>query len=247
MAEDDYGESYYYRGIADNWLSFAGFYWRIIRINGDGSIRLIYSGTKDNHTGEGTKVDSSAYKANYRGEKYADYRISTVKYKTDNWYKTNILAKDYENKVADTGYCNDLTKYSTTDFGSQERLRNNKIPTLKCPDKENNLLSTANAKLTYSVGLLTQDEASFEGGVYSNVIPNENKKYYLYSGYWYWTMTPAVLGGSSVFVGNVISDGCLGNYSEDYSGGGIRPVLSLKSKVNITSGDGTEANPYIVE
>ena len=53
MAEDDYGESYYYRGKADNWLSFAGFYWRIIRINGDGSIRLIYSGTKDNHTGVG--------------------------------------------------------------------------------------------------------------------------------------------------------------------------------------------------
>lgn len=41
MANDDYGESYYYRGQADNWVDFAGNKWRIIRINGDGSIRLI--------------------------------------------------------------------------------------------------------------------------------------------------------------------------------------------------------------
>ena len=38
-------ESYYYTGNPDNWVSFAGFWWRIIRINGDGSIRMIYQGT----------------------------------------------------------------------------------------------------------------------------------------------------------------------------------------------------------
>ena len=44
---DSYGTSYYFRGAVDNnWLYFAGFYWRIIRINGDGSIRLIYTGKK---------------------------------------------------------------------------------------------------------------------------------------------------------------------------------------------------------
>ena len=39
--------SYYYIGNPNNWLQFAGFYWRIIRINGDGSIRMIYQGVAD--------------------------------------------------------------------------------------------------------------------------------------------------------------------------------------------------------
>lgn len=41
--EDDYGTSYYFRGAVDNnWVYFANFYWRIIRINGNGSVRLIF-------------------------------------------------------------------------------------------------------------------------------------------------------------------------------------------------------------
>ena len=44
-APDDYGTSYYYRGnVENNWVKFAGYYWRILRINGDGSIRMIYTG-----------------------------------------------------------------------------------------------------------------------------------------------------------------------------------------------------------
>ena len=45
-AEDDYGKTYYFRGnVTNNYVSFAGFFWRIVRINGDGSMRLIYDGT----------------------------------------------------------------------------------------------------------------------------------------------------------------------------------------------------------
>ena len=44
-APDNYGTSYYYRGnVTNNYVKFAGFYWRIIRVNGDGSIRMIYAG-----------------------------------------------------------------------------------------------------------------------------------------------------------------------------------------------------------
>ena len=57
MAEDDEGESYYYRGaVKNNYVSFAGFIWRIIRRNGDGSIRMIYAGKKTNDTGEATSI-----------------------------------------------------------------------------------------------------------------------------------------------------------------------------------------------
>lgn len=48
QAEDDYGISYFYRGANDkNYVDFADFTWRIVRINGDGSIRLILDGTLD--------------------------------------------------------------------------------------------------------------------------------------------------------------------------------------------------------
>ena len=44
---DDFGDTYYYRGnVKNNNVYFAGFYWQIIRINGDGSIRLLYNGTE---------------------------------------------------------------------------------------------------------------------------------------------------------------------------------------------------------
>ena len=49
---DDFGEVYYFAGKpTDNWFYFGGYYWRIVRINGDGSIRLIYNGTSTNQTG----------------------------------------------------------------------------------------------------------------------------------------------------------------------------------------------------
>ena len=49
--EDDYGTSYFYRGDAqNNNVYFGGFYWKIVRMNGDGSIRLIYSGTTPDAT-----------------------------------------------------------------------------------------------------------------------------------------------------------------------------------------------------
>jgi hypothetical protein len=41
MAPDDYGTSYYFRGnITNNFVSFAGMCWRIVRVTGDGSIKL---------------------------------------------------------------------------------------------------------------------------------------------------------------------------------------------------------------
>lgn len=60
-AEDDDGTTYYYRGVVNNnWVEFGGFYWRIIRINGDGSIRLIYSGLKNsNHVGSNSGIKDS--------------------------------------------------------------------------------------------------------------------------------------------------------------------------------------------
>lgn len=65
--EDDYGTSYFYRGdVKNNNVYFAGYYWKIIRMNGDGSIRMIYNGTTPNATGDYTSVNNKKYQYNSR-------------------------------------------------------------------------------------------------------------------------------------------------------------------------------------
>ena len=73
-AEDDYGTSYYFRGaVKNNYVEFANKCWRIVRISGDGSVKLILH--NDNTTGAANPCDSannsaSAAFARYSGETY---------------------------------------------------------------------------------------------------------------------------------------------------------------------------------
>ena len=54
-AKDAYGDSYYYRGnVTNNYVKFADKYWRIVRINGDGTVRVIYDGTSAHATVDGS-------------------------------------------------------------------------------------------------------------------------------------------------------------------------------------------------
>ena len=127
-AEDDLGTSYYFRGAVDNnYVKFANFYWRIIRINGDGSIRMIYAGTSAHANGESetnSYISKAAYNSSYNDNTYVGYMTgstgattyanthsnttdSTIKRVIDTWYKTNIEDKGYSKYVADAIYCND--------------------------------------------------------------------------------------------------------------------------------------------
>ena len=77
MAEDDEGESYYYRGaVKNNYVSFAGFIWRIIRRNGDGSIRMIYSGKSTTDTGEAVIIGNSQFNSKYWDPTYVGYKYN---------------------------------------------------------------------------------------------------------------------------------------------------------------------------
>ena len=64
-ATDAYGTSYYYRGnVTNNYVKFADKYWRIIRINGDGTVRVIYDGTSAHTNGESStdrQIGTSAF------------------------------------------------------------------------------------------------------------------------------------------------------------------------------------------
>ena len=77
MAEDDEGESYYYRGaVKNNYVSFAGFIWRIIRRNGDGSVRMIYSGKSTYDTGDAVTIGNSQFNSKYWDPTYVGYKYN---------------------------------------------------------------------------------------------------------------------------------------------------------------------------
>ena len=78
QAQDDDGTTYYFAGNTnDNWVSWAGFYWRIIRINGDGTLRLIYNGTSKNQTGSGTQIGTSAFNSSYNNNMYVGFKYTS--------------------------------------------------------------------------------------------------------------------------------------------------------------------------
>ena len=277
-AEDDYGTSYYFRGaVENNYVKFAGFYWRIIRINGDGTIRLIYDGTSAHANGESStdrQISTSAFNSNLNDNAYVGYMYgqtgassynnthantnnSTIKTIVDNWYKTNIVDAGYSDKVADVIYCNDRqidSSYQTalgygtneTGYMARYRLNTNKSPKLTCSQKNDaftvNDTTLGNGALTYPVGLITADEVAMAGAVYN--IDN-NGSYYLYTGDYYWTMSSSDFDDEGyalvwhVFLSRTIFGGYVTN-SE-----GVRPVLSLKSDVQL-QGNGTMQSPFEV-
>ncbi len=135
---NDYnGTSYYYRGsVNNNYVLFGGHYWRIIRVNGDGSIRLLYSGSKKDAQGEelfARLTDSSlgysstnriSFNTNNGNPAYVGYMYgntlnssyaethanevdSTIKKYLDSWYRQNIEEKGYSKYMADSGFCSD--------------------------------------------------------------------------------------------------------------------------------------------
>ena len=72
--EDDYGKSYYFRGaVTNNYVEFANKCWRIVRVGGDGSVKIILH--NDNKAGAANPCDAannsaSAAFARYSGETY---------------------------------------------------------------------------------------------------------------------------------------------------------------------------------
>ena len=74
-AQDDYGTSYYFRGnVQNNYLIFANKCWRIVRITGDGSIKLLLHNNDeancniDDNTLNFAKYDGEHYKTSFNGE-----------------------------------------------------------------------------------------------------------------------------------------------------------------------------------
>ena len=149
-AEDDYGTAYYFRGaVKNNYVQFANKCWRIVRIVGDGSVKLVlhndnttkvanpcssannsnnaafarYSGTTYNSAFNSSYNDNAYVGFMYGATGASDYASahantnkSTILNNLESWYKNNL--ESYENKLADTIWCNDKSTFTTYTSGS---------------------------------------------------------------------------------------------------------------------------------
>ena len=271
---------YYFAGNAtDNWVKFGknesnqDLYWRIIRTNSDGSVRLLYHGTST--TATDTYIGTSGFHGYIGDIAYLSYMYgslgsisnartnqtnsSRIKTTIDNWYKDN-LNTNYGKYLSTTAvYCNDRTytvSGSDTRFGAYTRLYTNKTPSYDCATTEDKFTadsSTGNGKLTYPIALMTADEVSFAGGVW---LTRAETWYYKNSangsstGETNWLLlSPFACYESRPRVFSVdgsSSPGLLGNY-DVISTHGVRPAISLKSCTLYSTGDGSASDPYTIK
>ena len=299
-ALDDYGTSYYYRGnVTNNYVKFGtnesgqDMYWRIIRINGDGSIRIIYDGTSAHANGEASEdrqTATSVYNSSYNDNAYVGYMYgtpgsssyaethantndSTIKVYLDNWYKRVFSGTSYESYIVDNIFCNDRsllqeepidfqdTHYSQLGYGKEwtayrwygdpmaasmgeEYALMLTYPNLQCAEQNDQFTVSdeviGNGALTYPIGLITTDEVYLAGGFAA-----ENYDYYLYTGDYYWTMSPFHFNYGLAFVRLVSSDGNGNNFDYVAYLYGVRPTLNLIPD-SLKVGSGTAADPYMV-
>lgn len=237
---DNDGDTYYYKNI-DKYINFANNYFKILRINGDKSIRLMYIGkdiNSNDHIGE-TNYNTLDNDNTYIGYKYGDtlqdsYELthtnkfdSDIKKILDSWYLDNL--NGYSNYISDSIFCNNrntsLNGYNNLETNYISNIRfNNKKYSLLC--NSNDIYTVNNTLLTYPIGLITYDEV---------------KMMNLFNDYLLWTMTPSSFkDNAKVFTySNTINEIKVSDKAF------VKPVISIKEDI-LVKGNGTKENPYEV-
>ena len=259
-----------------NGISTKDIYWRIIRTNADGSIKLLYVGTSPDT--ENAYIRISSFNSESGDPMYVGYKYgttgslennrlntndSTIKTYVDNWYKNNLTA--YTKYLSnDAVYCNDRNlasgqTYSTTkafDYATYPRIENEQ-PTYNCTNMSDAFsVNNTSAKLDYPIGLMTIDELSYAGGEFYTKLTAPYA--------WYYTNANGesiISNSSSVSLSPVVwneTDSRVWRwYGSDTPGSldaglsvdisfAVRPSVSLSSCNLISRGDGSPENPYVI-
>ncbi len=229
---DNDGISYYYRGANNNnYLSFGDFLWKIIRINGDGSIRLILdSALNGNYAFNDMYDDVDIYSNMY-------YTNSTLKVNLENWYNENLLKVN--DKIVNSEFCEEVKVAPASYYTFQDaiaQIYTEYIPNLTCKADGN-----GHGIINSKIGLPSYDEIVFAGGYYGKA----NSSYYLYTGEYYWLITPAGLHLDYTRAFRINADGSINNPYVNIAYQKVKPVISIKGDL-VSSGIGTKNNPYIV-
>ena len=233
-------------------------YWRIIRVDKDNKIRMIYAGskapsesTKVAITGADTNMGFTTYNNDYNHAEYVGFQYttgsqrgtttnSTIKTYLDNWYTKYFNENVSTSRFIKTTFCNDRNTSSTwastgssVDYAPYTRLSaDTPTPTFEC-----NSLDV----VTNNFGLITADEIVLAGGKYST----DNSAFYLNNNMAYWAGSPYSFrrSGSSVF-----ELGPFFGLDSDFvrgRGAGARGVVSLSSESKLL-GSGTYNDVYTV-
>ena len=275
-AEDDYGTSYYWRGAATtNYIKFGknssnqDLYWRIVRINGNGSLRLFYLGDdiNDNDYISDVVFNNSDTSNAYLGYMYGDPNGSTfesthaninsssAKNALDNWYVSNIQGKTIEEYISDTEFCYDRSIIeentgngvgtNVTHYASYTRNYTNKSPSLLCTQKNDrftvNDVGVGNGNLSKPIGLITLDEILMAGGNYEI-----NEEHFLNGNIYYWTGTPIRFEYSEANVAFLTNEGDF-DWVEVNAKKDLVPVINITPEaVSTLTGSGTVSDPFVV-
>lgn len=186
---------------------------------------------------------------------------SNVHTTVENWYASSLT--EFSDYIEDTVYCNDRSLYqpwsntssvANTDdakihFGAKARVAFTGNVSVDCPYVADSFTvdeSKGNGALDYPIGLITFDEAALAGFAWGGSSVDN----YLYNGggVW-WSMSPGFVSATGVYIGVIYStlDHVAVNYiGSSGSGGGVRPVISLKYGVKIADGEGTSVDPFII-
>ena len=260
---------YFYRGRVDNnWVSFGGKLWRIVRTTSENGVKLLYAG--DGSSNQTSFIGSSAFNTLYTSKYYTGYTYNTsgytgtqtnsnVKTVVDNWYNANL--KSYSSYLSTTAiFCADRSSETTTGTTSggrwypiDSRAGITFRPTFACPttnqSRYTNSTSTGNGYLTNPIALLTFDEAMYAGVVNSFTGMFHNYSSYIFDnavGECWWTMSPHGVnsyGAGLTFNVDAQNSQCANSLEVSRK---IIPVISLKSCVTTTNGNGTKTSPYII-
>ena len=197
---------------------------------------------------------------------------TNIKTQLENWYKTNIVDKGYDNYVSDNIFCNDrstpgksVTSWSSdtglgyginvTGYGALSRMmtgsgtallyaKGSPKPKFTCENKNDAFTKSDTNK---GNGKLEQKVGIITADEIvaggSGQYITANSNYYLNKGFVFWSLSPAYFRGSA-FMFAVTTDGALINNSINNMSG-VAPVISLTSEfVNTLIGSGTMSNPF---
>ena len=265
VASDMYGSSYKY-GSSYNYkckeVTYAhkgdDMYWRIIRVDKDNKIKMIYAGskapsenTKVTITGANTNMGFTAYNNAYNNAEYVGFQYtegsqrgtttnSTIKTYLDNWYTKYFNENISTSRFVKTTFCNDRNTSSTWASNGSSVVyapltslsADTPTPTFECNNAD---------VVTNNLGLITADEIVLAGGKAGT----NNSAFYLNNNMVYWAGSPYGFNGSDSIVFELNPIYGLNPDGVDIRTGGARGVVSLSSESKLL-GSGTYNDVYIV-
>ena len=233
LYKDEYEDRYFYKGTnPNNYITFNGEKagWRIMSLEGDGTIKIIKNTAISSRYWNTEDADLSGI-ANTWGSSYHTATLNT--YLNETYY--NNLTSDAKNQITkhnfsvgrlDIGEVKDDLKAQITDENGTRW--SGKLA-----------LATASEVIRTNSNVNSCGTSSKNNSNYSTC-KNTN---WMINGSPYWLVTPTTIAYASFYCdknGRILSDN-VGDYRYR-----IVPTLYLKTSVQITGGDGSQSNPYIL-